>query len=217
MTSQDVAPLSSTAPDLSPEWLTLCHGCDLLNRVRGVPLGGAARCPRCGGVLYRRIPNSFDRTLALAVAGMILFIVANSFPFLAMKMQGNVTQTTLVTGVQTLYEQEQPLVATLVLYTTIVAPFLQLLALLLVLGSLKIGVRLPGRVLVFRLLRRFQTWSMMEVFMLGILVSLVKLADMAKIVPGIALWAFVLLIPVLAGATASLDSQSVWHRIGLTR
>jgi paraquat-inducible protein A len=70
---------------------------------------------------------------------------------------------------------------------------------------------------VFRLLRRFQAWSMMEVFMLGILVSLVKLADMAKIVPGIALWSFVLLIPVVAGATSSLDPQSVWRRIGFTR
>ncbi len=217
MGSQDEASLSSTAPTLSPEWLTLCHECDLLNRVRDVPLGGSALCPRCGCVLYRRIPNSLDRTLALAVAGLILFIVANSFPFLAMKMQGNVTQTTLATGVKALYEQDQPLVATLVLYTTIAAPFLQLASLLFVLGSLKIGARLPGLVLVFRLLRRFQAWSMMEVFMLGILVSLVKLADMAKIVPGIALWSFVLLIPVVAGATSSLDPQSVWRRIGFTR
>jgi paraquat-inducible protein A len=217
MGSQDEASLSSTAPTLSPEWLTLCHECDLLNRVRDVPLGGSALCPRCGCVLYRRIPNSLDRTLALAVAGLILFIVANSFPFLAMKMQGNVTQTTLATGVKALYEQDQPLVATLVLYTTIAAPFLQLSSLLFVLGSLKIGARLPGLVLVFRLLRRFQAWSMMEVFMLGILVSLVKLADMAKIVPGIALWSFVLLIPVVAGATSSLDPQSVWRRIGFTR
>ncbi len=209
--------MSTTLSALSPEWLTLCHECDLLNRVRNVPLGGSARCPRCGGVLYRRIPNSLDRTLALAVAGMVLFIVANSFPFLAMKMQGNVTQTTLATGVQALYEQDRPLVATLVLFTTIAAPFLQLLALLLVLGSLKIGVRLPGLVLVFRLLRRVQAWSMMEVFMLGILVSLVKLADMAKIVPGIALWSFVLLIPAVAGATSSLDPQLVWRRIGSTR
>jgi paraquat-inducible protein A len=168
-------------------------------------------------VLYRHIPNSLDRTLALAVAGMILFVVANSFPFLAMKMQGNVTQTTLATGVQALYEQDRPLVATLVLFTTIAAPFLQLLALLIVLGSLKTGVRLPGLVLVFRLLRRVQAWSMMEVFMLGILVSLVKLAGMAKIVPGIALWSFVLLIPAVAGATSSLDPQLVWRRIGLTR
>jgi paraquat-inducible protein A len=213
----DVVSLSSTASTLSPEWLTLCHECDLLNRVRGVPRGGAARCPRCGGVLYRRVPNSLDRTLALAVAAMILFIVANSFPFLAMKMQGNVTHTTLATGVQSLYENKQPLVATLVLYTTIAAPFLQLSTLLYVLGSVKIGVQFPGLVLAFRLLRRFQSWSMMEVFMIGILVSLVKLAGMAKIVPGIALWSFVLLIPAVAGATASLDPQLIWRRIGLTR
>jgi paraquat-inducible protein A len=214
---KDTARLSSATSTPVSGWLTLCHDCDLLNRVRDVPLGGAARCPRCDGVLYRRIPNSLDRTLALAAAGIILFIVANAFPFLAMKMQGNVTHTTLATGVRALYDQEQPLVATLVLFTTIAAPFLQLMSLLLVLGSVKTGVRFPGLVLVFRLLRRFQAWSMMEVFMIGILVSLVKLAGMAKIVPGIALWAFVLLIPAVAGATASLDSELIWRRIGLTR
>ncbi len=66
----------------------------------------------------------------------------------------------------------------------------------------------------FRLLRRVESWSMMEVFLIGILVSLVKLADMAQIVPGIAIWSFALLIPVLVAATASLDPHLVWERIG---
>jgi paraquat-inducible protein A len=195
-------------------WLALCGDCDLLSRVRNVPLGGTARCPRCGHTLYRRIPNSVDRTLALALAGLVLFAVANALPFLALEMQSNVTETTLASGVKALYEQGRPFVASLVLFTTIVAPFCHILVLLFVLGSLKLGVRTPGAVAAFRTLRRIQTWSMMEVFMLGILVSLVKLADMAQIVPGIALWSFALLIPVVAGAISSLDAELVWRRIG---
>jgi paraquat-inducible protein A len=198
-------------------WLTLCHACDLPSRVGDVPEGGTARCPRCGSVLYRRIRDSLDRTLALALGGLFLFIAANAFPFLAMKMQGSVTHTTLSTGVRALYEQGTPIVASLVLLTTIVAPLLQISSLIYVLGPLRLGIRVPGQVRVFRLLRAVQPWSMMEVFIMGILVSLVKLVGMAQIVPGIALWSFVLLIPVLAAATSSLDAEWVWRRVGLAR
>jgi len=195
-------------------WLTLCDACDLPSRIGRVPARGMARCPRCGTVLYRRIPNSLDRTLALALAGLLLFAAANAFPFLAMKMQGNVTHTTLGTGIRDLYEQGTPFVASLVLLTTVVAPLLQILSLIFVLAPLRLGVRIPGQSLVFRLLHRVQPWSMMEVFILGILVSMVKLLGMAKIVPGIALWSFVLLIPVLAAASSSLDAEWVWRRVG---
>jgi len=164
----------------------------------------------------RRARDSVDRTLAFAVAGLLLFVVANWFPFLAMKMRGLMTETTLATGVSSLYEHGRPLVASLVLLTTILAPLLHLSAVLYVLLPLKFGIRMPGSVHCFRWLHRIQGWSMMEVFMLGVLVSLVKLAGMAQIVPGIALWAFVALIPVMAAATSSLDAQLVWDRIGRT-
>ncbi len=199
---------------MSDATLILCHDCDQMNRIGEVPLGGSARCSRCGGLLFRRIRNSIDRTLAFTLAGMVLFLVANLLPFLAFKMQGQVTDTTLATGVRSLYEQGRPLVATLVLITTIVAPFVQLVSLILILTPMKLGFAFPGQVALFRTLHKVETWSMMEVFMLGILVSLVKLLGMAEIVPGIALWSFVLLIPVLAAANASLDHHLVWDRLG---
>ncbi len=168
-------------------------------------------------MLYRRIPDSLDRTLALALAGLILFAAANAFPFLELEMQGRVTHTTLSSGVRSLFEQGSPIVASLVLLTTIVAPLLQIGALIFVLAPLKLGARLPGQAQLFRVLRRVQPWSMMEVFILGILVSLVKLIGMAQVVPGIALWSFVLLIPVLAAASSSLDAEWIWRRVGLVR
>lgn len=194
--------------------LILCHDCDLLNRIGEVPVGAAARCRRCRRVLYRSLSNTLDRTLAFSLSGLLLFIVANSFPFLSMEMQGNVTQTTLASGVQTLYEQGLPGIALLVLFTTVIAPLVHLTALLYVLLPLKFRVRAPSAPLVFRTLHGVQLWSMMEVFLIGILVSLTKLADMANIVPGIALWSFAALIPIVAAANASLDPHWVWDRIG---
>jgi paraquat-inducible protein A len=66
---------------------------------------------------------------------------------------------------------------------------------------------------IFRFVQRLHPWSMMEVFMLGILVSIVKLAGMASMVPGISLFAFLVLIFVLAGSMASLDPHLIWEQV----
>ena len=190
-----------------------CHDCDLLNVEVEVPEGGASRCARCGGVLYRHKANSLNRTLALTFAAGVLFVIANVLPFLAFEMQGDVTQTTLATGVEQLYDQGWYELAGLVFITAIGAPFLQISLLLYVLLPLKLG-RVPWQLArVFRLLRHVEPWSMMEIFLIGILVSLVKLADMANIIPGLALWSFGVLILVLAAANAALDPRIVWDRV----
>jgi len=193
--------------------LTACHDCDLLNRDVPVPEGGASRCARCGGVLRRHKTDSLDRTLALAASAAVLFVIANVFPFLAFEMQGDVTQTTLATGVDQLWDKGWYALAGLVFVTAIGAPFLQISLLLYVLVPLKLG-RLPYDLArVFRLLRHIEPWSMMEIFLIGILVSLVKLADMANIIPGLALWSFGALIIVLAAANAALDPRLIWDRV----
>jgi paraquat-inducible protein A len=192
--------------------LIACHDCDLIQRLPVPPDGGTLRCIRCGAVLIQKKRNSIDRTLALAVAGLALFILANSFPFLAFKLEAQVRQTTLITGVKELYAQGLEVLAILVLTTTVLVPLLQMGCMLYVLLPLKIGVipvKLPQ---VFRFGRSLQPWSMMEVFMLGILVSVVKLAKMAKIVPGIALYSFLALIFVLAAMAASLDPHLIWEK-----
>ena len=108
-----------------------------------------SRCRRCNAMLHRSVENSIDRTLALTLAGLILFIVANSFPFLAFKLQGQETQTTLISGVIDLYNQGKWEIAILVLLTTIVVPLIQLLIQLYIYLPLKLN-RIP--------------WSMATVF-----------------------------------------------------
>lgn len=198
---------------MARDTLTQCPECDLLQLNPVLPPGAAALCARCGAPLHRNRPDSLEYTLALTLAGLILFLVANSFPFLSLEMQGQVRATTLATGVINLYAEGMWGLAGVVLFTSILAPGLQLGLLLIVLIPLKMG-RLPPRfAFLFRHVRTLAPWGMMDVFMLGILVSTVKLASMAAIVPGTGLYAFGLLIFVLAAAQASLDPDIVWSRL----
>ena len=194
------------------EPLIACHECDLIHRTPPLPEKGVASCIRCGAVLYRHKRNSLERTLSLSLAGLILFLLANWFPFLALKIGSQVHQTNLITGIEMLYTQGMQPVAILVLITTILAPLAQLLGMLYVLLPLR-NQRIPPKFApVFRFVRSVQPWSMMEVFMVGILVSVVKLAKMAQILPGIAIFSFFALILVLAAATVSLDPHEIWDR-----
>lgn len=189
--------------------LIACHDCDLLHEVVPIPVETVAMCSRCGAPLYRNKKNSIDRTLAMAATGVLLFAIAISFPFLALKSQGITRETTIFTGILELYRQDMELLATLVFVTAIVIPVLELFALLYIFIPLRQGATPWKLGTIFRALERVQTWSMMEVFMLGILVSLVKLAKLATIVPGIAVYAFAALIFVLAAAWVFLDPEPV--------
>ena len=196
-----------------PEEFVACHDCDLVHRIPIGVEGTSGRCVRCGGVLFAARRNSIERTLALTIAGVVLFLVANWFPFLSFDMQGAVTETTLLSGVRELYAGDMRSLAGLVFLTAVLAPGLQLGLLLYVLVPLYLG-RNPWQLAVFfRALRRIQPWSMMEVFLIGILVALVKLGDMAEIVPGLAIYSFAVLIVVLAGATITLDARVIWQHV----
>jgi paraquat-inducible protein A len=193
--------------------LLACHECDLVHKIPAVPERAAARCVRCGAVLFRAKPDSVDRTLAFTLAGLVLFVVACSFPFLAMKNAGIVQETALLTGVYNLYEQKMPGLATLVLLTCVLVPLAQMLSLLYIMIPLKRNRPARGATRVFRVFLHLQPWGLMEVYLLGILVALVKLGKMATIVPGLAVIAFGILIFVLAAAFTALDPHLVWERL----
>ncbi len=198
---------------MSKNSLVACHECDLLQRVPPVSVGSKAVCRRCGYVLHQSKRDSINRTLSLTIAGFALFVVANTFPFLAFDMKGQFTQTTLLTGVVSLYQQGMWGLSIVVLVTSVLVPLVQLLGLFYVLLPLKMN-RAPYKLAsVFRVIQHIQPWGMMEVFMLGILVSVVKLTAMASIIPGLAIWSFTLLIFVLAWATAALDPHVVWEKL----
>jgi paraquat-inducible protein A len=190
-----------------------CHECDLLHQLGDVPTGGAARCSRCGYALYRPKRDSLNRTLALTMAGVVFYLIANTHPFLGFQIGSQIRETTLATGIYQLYQQDMGTMATLVLFTVVIVPAIHLLGMLYILVPLRSGRAPRYMACVFRLLIFLKPWGMMEVFMLGILVSVVKLVKMAAIIPGVALFAFLALIFVLAAATVTLDDHLIWEQI----
>jgi len=195
--------------------LIACHECDLLQQRASLPARTRALCGRCGAVLYRDIPDSINRTISLAIAGLVLFVCANVFPFLAFEVSGQSVQATLLSGAIALNQQGMWEVAALVVFTCVAAPLAQLLLMLYLFIPLKFN-RLPKHsARAFLLLREIQSWNMIEVFMVGILVALVKLTKMAIIVPGLALWSFMALIVVLTAAASAIDPELVWDKVDI--
>jgi len=194
--------------------LVACRRCDLLQRLPDdLPPGASARCPRCDEELWRRRPESLDRTLALAIAAAILYVVANTVPMLGLTAVGHAASTTVVGGAQQLWHDGREVVAVLVLVTAVVAPALQIgFSLAIVLGARR--ARLPGWIR--PLLRHHPTtitWSMIEVMLLGVLVALIKIADYAHVVPGLALFVLGTLVFLLGAMQSSFDPHEVWERV----
>jgi paraquat-inducible protein A len=193
--------------------LTACHECDLLQREPILPPGGVACCPRCNAVLYRDIPDSIDRGLAYALGAAILFIVANIFPIVGLEVQGTLNATSLYGAVEKIWDNDMKGVAALVFATTILIPAVEISLMLYVLLPLKFG-RLPGELAsILRIVQSVRPWSMTQVFILGVLVALVKLAHLAHVVPGVALWAFGGLIVLLTAAGSTFNMHEMWNLV----
>ncbi|MEJ2156281.1 MAG: paraquat-inducible protein A [Desulfobacteraceae bacterium] len=189
-----------------------CPACDLLHLRRPVPAGTTARCTRCATPLYRNRGRSLEWPLCLVLAASILFAISNLFPFLTLKIEGRTEETVLMTGIMALYHQGQLGLAALVLLTGLVCPLLQLVGYVYVLLSLHTGAGSSFAAEAYRWVRHVQPWSMIEILLLGILVSVVKLAGMAEVMPGVALYAFMILIFILPAAMVAIDAVSLWDR-----
>lgn len=193
-----------------PNVLIACHECDLVQRAPQPQVGSAVCCRRCAARLYRVTRDGLDRCLAMTLAAGVLFLVANAFPIVALELQGHRTATTLIGAVRALYAQDMELVAALVFFTTILVPALELLAMTWTLAPLRFGRVAPGLSIAFRWIRTARPWGMIEVFMLGVLVSLAKLSHVATVEPGVALWSFGSLVMLLAAAASSFDPRELW-------
>ncbi|MES2041019.1 MAG: paraquat-inducible protein A [Pseudomonadota bacterium] len=188
----------------------VCHECDLV--CIDVPLvtGEAASCPRCRATLYRNGRASLDVALALAITTLILLLLLNSFPLLSLKVQQVTRDTTLLRAALAMWDDGMHILSLLVIITTILAPAMQISVAIFLLCVLKFGDAKRALGAPLRLLQTLRPWSMIEIFMLGLLVSLVKLQHMADIVIGPALWSCASLIFFTAALTSVLTPRNVW-------
>lgn len=193
--------------------IIICHDCDLLQRVIPLKRGCAASCSRCGAVLYRNATDSIDRTLAFTLSAAALFVISNVYPIFAIELQGLVSEINLAGAVRSLWGQQMKPISILVFLTTILIPAMEMITMSYLLLSLKFNRVPAGYTFILRMIRIVAPWSMVEVLLLGVLVSLVKLTSSFKVIPGLALWSFGILTLLLAASAASFSSRDVWDSL----
>jgi len=198
------------------EPLIACRECDLLLREILVSPNGAACCRCCGAPLYRNTPNSLNRTLVLSLTAITLFIIANVYPILGIEIQGTRNVTNLYGAVRFLWNQEMRIISCLVCVTTILVPAIELTMMIYLLLPIRLRRIPPGIALILRILQKIKPWGMIEVFMLGVLVSLVKLTDLSTVIPGVALWALGGLTLLFSAIAASFNPRDVWAHLDRT-
>jgi paraquat-inducible protein A len=189
----------------------VCPACDLAHRLAEAPATGRMRCARCRAPLQRPENAAIDTAIALAVCALVLLLLTNVYPLVTMQINGSSRDTTLIGAALGLYAQGFDSLAALVFLTTVIGPVLQIAALLYVLIPLWRGRRAPGQGTVLRVFTQVRSWSFMEVFLLGALAALVRLAKFAHITPGIALWSCVLLMLCLSELISITSPEQLWR------
>ena len=160
-------------------------------------------------MLYRPSAVQLERITALTLAALFTFLIAQAFPIVELDLNGVTSQTTLIGALVALWSEGMELVAIAVFCSTVLFPLIELLALLYVLVPIRAGTVPPGFNLVLRAIQFVRPWGMIEVLMLGILVTIVKMTSLARVIPEAALFAFGALTLMLA-VVVLFDPRALW-------
>ena len=193
-----------------------CPECDLLQHLPELAPGDKARCPRCGNTLASQASEPIDVPLALTLAAAVVFIIANTASLMGLSAVGHHASTTIPGGALEMWLQGEMLTAVVVAFCAIIAPGGYILFMLTVLLAVR---RPPAPHWIGELLRwadSMQPWSMSEVMILGILVALIKIAELATVVPGIGMYAVGGLVVLLTAIMITFDPREVWKRVEWT-
>jgi len=196
--------------------LMTCEGCGLLCRA---PHASAMHCPRCGQPLHWRKPNSISRTSALIIAAYILYIPANVLPIMTTRTLLGSQDDTIMSGVIFLWTSGSWPLAALVFFASIMVPLMKLIALTLLVISVQIDSRWQPlqRTRLYRLVEFVGRWSMLDIYVVTILVALVQLQALAAITPGPAAVAFGAVVVLTMAASITFDPRTIWDPIGDSR
>ncbi len=192
-----------------------CTTCRLVSRVRRTCANGSTLCPRCGAQMFRRKPNSLARTWALIIAAYILYIPANVYPIMTVISFGKGEPDTILSGVESLMASGMWPLAVLVFFASITVPLVKLLGLTLLLVSVQYRWqwRPKQRTILYRLTEAVGRWSMIDIFMISILVALVRLEAIATIEPGTAATSFAAVVVLTMVASMSFDPRLIWDAL----
>lgn len=192
---------------------TACEECDLLVTVPDIREGERADCPRCGNTLTQRPSHGFERALAFAVAGCVFFAISLAYPFLTLAKGGIENVMTLPEASIAIYREQDPVLAIIVFVAIIALPILLQVTIIALAMPLVLGRSVSWLPQVGKLMFRLNDWAMVEVFVIGVIVSLVKIAKLATVILGLSFWAYILFALCLTAALSGLDRLQVWNAI----
>ena len=199
--------------DLPLDELVACHECDLLMRKPHLALGEKAQCPRCGYELYAHRHNVVERSLALVIAALLLYVPANFLPIMQLNLLDQATQDTVWSGVVGLFDTGMQGIAVVVFLCSMGIPLLKLLCQLAVLLSIRLNIGRSYGLLIYRIYHHLKDWGMLEVYLMGVLVAIVKLADMAELSLGLGLTCFVSLLLVQVWLEVVMSPHQIWQAL----
>ena len=192
-----------------------CHSCHLVCRDHHLKAGETATCPRCGALLHRRKPNSVTRTWALLVAAVILYFPANMLPIMTVISFGQAQTDTIISGVAHLLAAGMWPIALLVFFASIIVPIskLVIIAYLLVSVQLKLQWRPLDRTRLYRITETIGRWSMVDIYVIAILIALVKLETLATVEPGPGAVFFAAVVVITMFAARTFDPRLIWDTL----
>ena len=198
--------------------LVACPACDRLHRRVELEPGELARCARCEAPLQTRKPRTIDRSLAAALAALVLLALALGTPFLGLSRAGIESRISVLDAVAVLALGDFPSLGVVVALGIVVLPVARYALLVAVLAPLRLRRRAraagPGARRAFRWALALEPWAMAEIFMVGVTVSLVKVGSLARLEVGLAFWAFVGLVAVSAYLSSVLCRDTIWRALG---
>ena len=195
------------------EAVVCCQTCGLTQRIEPLAERSIAECPRCGSIVLERKAASVAPTAALALAALILYVPANIYPILSMERYGLYSQSTVWDGVVSLTKYGYWFVGLVVFLASMVVPLLKLLGLffLVVTAQLKTQRWRRERTAIYRFIEVIGPWAMLDVFLLAVLVALVRLGQLATVLPGRGLLAFCCVVVFTILASALFDPRLIWQ------
>jgi len=192
-----------------------CPTCALVSRSAGME----SRCPRCGTTLHFRKRGAIARTWALVIAAVALYVPANTLPIMSTSSLFASQTDTIMSGVIFLWQDGAWYLAVIVFVASIVVPLAKMLGLVLLLVSVQLGWEggVPERARLYRALEAVGRWSMLDIFVIALLTTVVQLTALAAVRPGPGALAFGAVVVLTMAATRSFDPRLLWDPAGDSR
>jgi paraquat-inducible protein A len=192
--------------------LVNCDCCGLLQQFQSIQPHQQLHCRRCGSTLHYRHPQSIAKSWALSLAALVMLIPANLYPIMTVSDFRGQSQDTIMSGIIYLVQSGQYPIAAVVFIASIAVPFLKLAGMALLLIATQRHRRLSARqcTLLFRMVEFIGRWSMLDLFVIAILMALVNLDPLAKIGAGPAATAFLSAVILTMLAAMNFDPRLLW-------